>query len=50
MRTMLAITVLILLTSTVSGCIGKNDIGLNLDDEEPTPLRINHIQMKGTHN
>lgn len=50
MRTMLAITVLILLTSTVSGCIGKNDIDLNLDDEEPTPLRINHIQMKGTHN
>jgi hypothetical protein len=47
---MLAITVLILLTSTVSGCIGKNDIDLNLDDEEPTPLRINHIQMKGTHN
>ena len=50
MRTMLAITVLILLTSTVSGCIGENDIDLNLDDEEPTPLRINHIQMKGTHN
>ena len=50
MRTMLAITVLILLTSTVSGCIGKNDIDLNLDEEEPTPLRINHIQMKGTHN
>ena len=50
MRTMLAITVLILLTSTVSGCIGKNEKDLNLDDEEPTPLRINHIQMKGTHN
>lgn len=50
MRTLLVMTVLILLTSSVSGCFGEDDKKVDLVEEDLTPLRINHIQMKGTHN
>ena len=50
MRTLLVVTILILLTSSVSGCFGKNDQKTDFIEEGPFPLRINHIQMKGTHN
>ncbi|HIA25580.1 MAG: hypothetical protein CXX81_03795 [Methanobacteriota archaeon] len=46
----LTLAVLMLLASFV-GCLGfeKSD-GLDNEEETTTPLRINHVQMKGTHN
>ena len=50
MRALLVMTAWILLTSSVSGCLEKSEGETDIIDEELTPLRINHIQMKGTHN
>jgi len=39
-----------MITATFSGCLGFGDGKSSIFDDEPTPLKINHIQVKGTHN
>ena len=39
-----------MLSAPLTGCIGNNSEQSNEKDDELTPLRINHIQVKGTHN
>ncbi len=42
---------LIILTSSLTGCFGNDsDSFYNKDDDIESNLRINHVQMKGTHN
>jgi hypothetical protein len=36
----------LLLLCSFAGCLGGNDS----DEQPPEPLRLNHLQMKGTHN
>ena len=50
MRAISIILVLIMLTSSFTGCLSESEKISSSDDEDLTPLRINHIQMKGTHN
>ena len=50
MRRQSALTVALLLVTSFTGCFGaESDSSIN-EDGEKEPLRINHIQMKGTHN
>jgi len=50
MRAFWPAIVLILLTSSMSGCLSNDVLEKNTEEENLTPLRINHIQVKGTHN
>jgi len=50
MRAFWPVILLILLTSPMSGCFSNNDLEKDSEEEDLTPLRINHIQVKGTHN
>ena len=47
MRAVSVILVLIICHS-ISGCLSNSEKESNIEDEDLTPLRINHIQMKGT--
>ena len=41
----------LMVTSSLGGCLGLNGSGGIFGEEEPKePLRLNHVQMKGTHN
>tara|TARA_B100000900_G_C20600386_1_gene725276 strand:+ start:2760 stop:3788 length:1029 start_codon:yes stop_codon:yes gene_type:complete len=42
--------VLIIVVASFSGCLTDSEDKKSADEEDFTPLRINHIQMKGTHN
>jgi len=51
MRRQAALTVTLLFVASFTGCFGGESNGnLFNEDDEKEPLRINHIQMKGTHN
>lgn len=50
MRAVSAILVLIIFSGSISGCLSNSEKESTIEDEDLTPLRINHIQMKGTHN
>ena len=42
--------VLIITAGSISGCLSQSEGKISDEEEDLTPLRINHIQMKGTHN
>ena len=42
--------VLIITAGSISGCLSQSEEKISDEEEDLTPLRINHIQMKGTHN
>ena len=50
MKTLTAIITLIMIMSSMSGCLSLTDKTEENNDDDLTPLRINHIQVKGTHN
>ena len=51
MRRQAALTVTLLVVTSLTGCFGVGSSNSIFDEEaEKEPLRINHIQMKGTHN
>lgn len=50
MKTLTAIITLIMITGSMSGCLSLTDKTEENNDDDLTPLRINHIQVKGTHN
>ena len=50
MRVSIWIFTLMILTAPLAGCFGNYSEDSNDEDSESTPLRINHIQVKGTHN
>ena len=50
MKTLATVITLIIITGSMSGCLSINEESKENYDDELTPLRINHIQMKGTHN
>jgi len=50
MKTLTAIITLIIITGSMSGCLSLTDKTEENNDDDLTPLRINHIQVKGTHN
>ena len=41
--------VFIITACSISGCLSQSEKKVS-EEEDLTPLRINHIQMKGTHN
>ena len=51
MRVLQASLAVMLLLAPLSGCFGiGGDSGLFGEEDEKEPLRLNHIQMEGTHN
>ena len=50
MKAISVIMVLIIAAGSVSGCLSDSERQMSDEEEDLTPLRINHIQMKGTHN
>ena len=50
MKTLTAIITLIMIMGSMSGCLSLTDKTEENNDDDLTPLRINHIQVKGTHN
>jgi hypothetical protein len=48
-RPLFWVTLLLLLTTPFAGCIGTDEAE-EKKAEEPLPLRMNHLQAKGTHN
>ena len=51
MRAVAALMAMLAVMASISGCMGfGSEGGLFGDEEEREPLRINHIQMEGTHN
>jgi len=51
MREQAALAVTLLFVTSFTGCFGvESGDSLFNEDDEKEPLRINHIQMKGTHN
>ena len=51
MRRQAALAVTLLFVTSFTGCFGvESDDSLSNQDDEKELLRINHIQMKGTHN
>ena len=51
MRSLHGILVVMLLLTPLSGCFGIGNGGVLFGDApEKEPLRLNHIQMEGTHN
>ena len=42
--------VLIITAGSISGCLSQSEEKISDEEEDLTPLRINHIQVKGTHN
>ena len=51
MRRQAALTVTLLVVTSLTGCFGVGSSNSIFHEEaEKEPLRINHIQMKGTHN
>ena len=51
MRGMAVLAAILVLSSMLGGCLGT-DLIPSLTDDSPDedPLRMNHLQMKGTHN
>ena len=51
MEKQVPLVALLLFTSSLTGCLGLGSgDGASDSESEKNPLRINHIQMKGTHN
>ena len=50
MRRQPALVVALLILTSFAGCFGAESGPRINEDDEKEPLRINHIQMKGTHN
>ena len=50
MNRLASILALLMITATFSGCLGFGDGESSIFGDDPTPLKINHIQVKGTHN
>ena len=51
MREQALLIVALMAVTSMGGCFGAGSgNGLLGDEEQKDPLRINHIQMKGTHN
>ena len=50
MKAVTVIMVLIITTGSISGCLSQSEKKISDEEEDLIPLRINHIQVKGTHN
>ena len=51
MRTLAILTTILVISPVLSGCLGTDVLPSILDNTpDREPLRINHIQMEGTHN
>ena len=50
MKAISVIMVLIIAAGSISGCLSESERQMSDEEEDLIPLRINHIQMKGTHN
>ncbi|MBT92236.1 MAG: hypothetical protein CMA61_00315 [Euryarchaeota archaeon] len=50
MNRLASILALLMITATFSGCLGFGDGESSIFSDDPTPLKINHVQVKGTHN
>ncbi len=51
MRSVAILTTILVISPVLSGCLGTDAIPSIFEDSpEQEPLRINHIQMEGTHN
>jgi len=50
MKTITCIITLIMIAGSMSGCLSMGEDSKEISEDDLTPLRINHIQVKGTHN
>ncbi len=50
MKLVTCIMTLIMMTGSMSGCLSIGEDSKEINEDDLVPLRINHIQVKGTHN
>jgi hypothetical protein len=50
MKAISVLMVLIITAGSISGCLSQSEKTFSDNEDDLTPLRINHIQVKGTHN